>query len=132
MTAAVRIILAGLLLAHATAHLVGFVVPWRLATLAEMPYRTTVLGGALDLGPVGVRIYGLLWLALALAFFVAGAALLFSAGWWYRLTLITAGWSLVMCVAGWPDTRIGVFLNLALLALAIAGRHTGWLPRAMT
>jgi hypothetical protein len=119
-----------LLIAHAVAHLVGFVVPWRLATLPEMPYRTTVLGGALDLGAVGIRIYGLLWLGLAIAFGIAAGALALSVPWWYRLTLIAAAWSLVMCVVGWPDTRIGVVVNLVVLSLVIAGTHAGWLPRA--
>jgi hypothetical protein len=129
--AAVRVGLALLLLAHGIAHLVGFAVPWRLTTLPEMPYRTTVLGGALDLGPVGIRMYGVLWLALGVAFAVAAGGLLFSAPWWYRLTLIAAAWSLVMCLAGWPDARIGVAVNLVLLTLAIAGTHARWLPRAL-
>jgi hypothetical protein len=128
---ALRLGLALLLLAHAIAHVVGFVVPWRLATLSDMPYRTTVLGGAFDLGPTGIRLYGLLWLGLAIAFAVAAGALLLRLPWWYRLTLIGAPWSLAMCVASWPDTRLGVAANLVLLVLAIAGTHAGWLPRAM-
>jgi len=130
MTGVLRIVLVLLLFAHGVAHLVGFVVPWRFATIPTMPYRTTVLGGALDLGPVGIRMYGVLWLALGVAFGIAAGALLFSQPWWYRLTLISAAWSLVMCLAGWPDARVGLAANLVLLALAIAGLHAGWLPRA--
>jgi hypothetical protein len=127
VTGALRVALVLLLFAHAVAHLVGFVVPWRLATLPEMPYRTTILGGALDLGAVGIRIYGLLWLGLGVAFAIAAGALLLSTPWWYRLTLISAAWSLVMCVAGWPDARFGVAANLVVLALAIVSMYAGWL-----
>ena len=128
---ALRLAVVVLLLAHGVAHLVGFLVPWRLATPPEMPYRTTVLGGAIDLGPTGIRLYGLLWLALGLAFAIAAGALVLRLPWLYRLTVIAAAWSLVMCVAGWPESRIGVAANLVLLTLTIAGTHAGWLPRAL-
>jgi len=36
-----RFVLAFVLLAHGVAHLVGFVSSWKLATLAELPYKTT-------------------------------------------------------------------------------------------
>lgn len=31
--------------AHGVIHLIGFVVPWRLADVEGSPYRTTVLAG---------------------------------------------------------------------------------------
>jgi hypothetical protein len=37
-----RFVLAFVLLAHGVAHLAGFVPSWKLATLAELPYNTTV------------------------------------------------------------------------------------------
>jgi hypothetical protein len=37
-----QIVLAVFLFAHGFVHLVGFVVPWRIANLKEMPYKTTV------------------------------------------------------------------------------------------
>jgi hypothetical protein len=40
-----RFALSALLIAHGVAHLVGFVVPWKLLSTAEVPYRTTILGG---------------------------------------------------------------------------------------
>ncbi len=40
-----RLALSALLMAHGGAHLVGFVVPWKLLSTAEVPYRTTILGG---------------------------------------------------------------------------------------
>ena len=115
-----RYLLTFLLLAHGIAHLVGFVVPWRLLTSAEVPYRTTILRGAFDLGEAGIRVYGLAWLMLALGFLVVGAGVLMRSGWWLvameGLVLV----SLVFCVLDWPMTRRGVFANLLLLLVSFA------------
>jgi hypothetical protein len=40
---------------HGAIHLIGFVPPWQVASLEGFAYRTTVLGGALDIGNVGAR-----------------------------------------------------------------------------
>ena len=48
--------LASFLLAHGVAHLVGFVSSWKLATLAELPYKTTVFSGRVDVGDAGIRV----------------------------------------------------------------------------
>jgi hypothetical protein len=50
-----RFAFAFLLLGPAVAHLVGFVSSWKLATLAELPYKTTVLAGRVDVGDAGIR-----------------------------------------------------------------------------
>jgi hypothetical protein len=70
----VKYALAGVLVIHGVAHLVVFAVPWRLATLAEMPYGTTLLGGRIDAGHGGIRVVGPLWPGAILAFLVAGGA----------------------------------------------------------
>ena len=69
-----RFVLALLLVAHGVAHLVGFVSSWKLATLAELPYKTTVFSGRVDVGDAGIRMMGALWLLAALAFLVAAFA----------------------------------------------------------
>ena len=58
-----RLAAAALLVLHGLVHLIGFVVPWRLADLTSggFAYTTTVLAGRLDLGTTGARIVGLLW-----------------------------------------------------------------------
>jgi hypothetical protein len=97
-----RVALSILLLLHGIAHLPGFVVPWRLTALPELPYKTTVLGGALDIGGSGVRTLGLLWLGVVAS-------------------------STVLCILGWPDSRIGLAVNLVLLALLLANVRFGWI-----
>jgi hypothetical protein len=121
-------VIAIVLLIHGFAHLVGFVVPWRIAKLEEAPYKTTLLGGKVDVGDTGIRVVGVLWLLVAVAFFVSGIALLFSSGWWWGYTLIVAGTSLVLCILGLPDSKFGIPINVVILGYLLAGKSLGWLP----
>jgi hypothetical protein len=123
-----RLLLTALLLAHAVAHLPGFLVPWKLATLKEMPYRTTVLGGLVDVGPESLRVVALLWLAKALALVIVAGAVILRASWWYQALLVAVGVSLILCVLGWPDSRLGVLANLLVLILAFFVSRTRGLP----
>ena len=123
-----RMILATLLLGHGVAHVVGFAVPWKLVTSSEVPYRTTVAGGLVDVGPAGVRLVGVLWLLVALAFVSVSVGVLQHATWWYRESLALAMVSLVLCTLGWPESRPGVVANLLILVLLIAGSALGWYP----
>ena len=52
-----RLALVALLAAHGIAHLPGFAVPWRLMTSAELPYKTTAFGGAIEIGDTGARLW---------------------------------------------------------------------------
>ena len=125
-----RIVIALLLVFHGVAHLVGFVVPWRLASLPDAPRGTTILAGAVDVGETGIRAVGLGWLALAVAFAVLAAGLLQGATWWYPATLVVITASAVFCAIGWPEARIGLWVNAALLALVIVGARLGWFAMA--
>jgi hypothetical protein len=118
-----RFVLAFLLVAHGVAHLVGFVASWKLATLAELPYKTAVFSGRVDVGDAGIRVMGVLWLLAALAFLVAAFAVATETGWAGRFTLAAVIASLILCVVGWPEARIGVAVNVGLaLRLAIGAR----------
>ena len=117
-----------LLILHGIAHLPGFLVPWRLAAPAEMPYATTVLDGTADLGPVGVRVVGILWLLTALVFVVAGAATLLGDAAWKTISITAIVASLALTVLGWPESRLGLALDFLLLTYLIFGARAGWLP----
>jgi len=123
-----RSVLSVLFIIHGIAHLPGFLVPWRLAAPAEMPYTTTVLGGTADLGPVGIRVVSIVWLFAALAFVVAGVATFLDDAAWRTLAVAATLASLALTVLGWPYSRIGLGLNLLLLAYLFAGAKLGWLP----
>jgi hypothetical protein len=117
-----RLLLILLLAVHGIAHLAGFVVPWRLLSLADLPYRTTIFGGAVDLGAIGVRAMGLVWLLTGAAFVVVAGAVVVDAAWWYRAFLITAVVSTSVCVVEWPQARTGVLANAVVFAVAVAIR----------
>lgn len=105
---------------HGIAHLAGFVVPWRLISLADLPYRTTVFGGAVDIGAIGVRAIGLMWLVTGAAFVFLAIAVVVDAAWWYPAFLLTATVSTTACVVEWPRARTGVLVNVVVFAIAVA------------
>jgi hypothetical protein len=49
-----RFALAAIVGVHGVAHLVGFVSSWRLATLPELPYKTTTFAGRFEVGDAGI------------------------------------------------------------------------------
>jgi hypothetical protein len=110
-----KALLFALLVAHGIAHFVGFAVPWRLLASPEMPYKTTILHGRLDVGAVGIRVVGVLWLVTGATMIAAGAAWLIAWSDPVVWTLGALGASLVLCVAEWPLTRIGLAVNVAVL-----------------
>jgi hypothetical protein len=79
----------------------------------EMPYRTTILGGMMDVGDAGIRLIGIMWLSIALAFVAVGVV----AGWSMRMTVFALiALSSAFCALGWPEARLGLIVNGALLA----------------
>ena len=116
------------LILHGIVHLIGFLVQWKIVKTDEMPYSTKIFAGKFDVGHIGIRIVGLLWLIGALAFIAAGVGLIILLPWWYSLTLYAAVYSLFLSISGWPDARFGVFVNLIILAFLWIGGNYGWLP----
>lgn len=120
-----RIALAIFLALHGFAHFVGFAASFGLAE--SIPYRTTVLGGTLDLGDTGIRAVGVLWLLAGGAFLVASAAAMTNQEWWLKALLAAATGSLVLSLITLPEARIGVLLDVLILATVGAWRM-GWIP----
>jgi hypothetical protein len=120
-----RIAIAVFLALHGFAHVVGFAGSFGLAE--SIPYKTTILGGTIDLGDTGIRAFGLLWLVAAGAFLVASAAAMTGQAWWVKATLLATVASLALSIMAIPEARIGVMLNVAILA-AITAWRTGWIP----
>ncbi len=110
---------------HGLIHLMGLVAYWPLGTVAELPYKTTVLGGQWDLGRTGMRLFGVLWLIAAVGFLLAAAGLLFHQGWWRPVMLATIGLSTLLIALDWAPAFRGTIANLLLLAVLAL---VTWLP----
>jgi hypothetical protein len=119
-----RIVLPIIMALHGVAHFVGFAGAWQLGP-DGFPYRTTVLDGRVDLGHVGVRIVGLLWLGLALGFVAVAIASLSGVPWWPLAALGVAVVSLLLSALEFPEARLGVVMNLLIIAALVGGRWLG-------
>lgn len=124
-----RYVLAAFGFAHGVAHLPAFAVSWQLLAMSELPYRTSILQGRLELGDAGIRVWGLVWLALAVAFAVFAVGVWTRASWWLRVLPIVVGISALCCILGLPEARMGLAANLVMLVLACAAiRFPGTSP----
>jgi hypothetical protein len=119
-----RIALAMVMIFHGMAHLAGFAGAWHIAPQGY-PYKTTVFRGHVDLGDAGIRVVGALWLTMALAFVAAALGALLAVGWWPQFALVLAMASLTLSLAELPEARVGVAINVGILAALAAGRALG-------
>jgi hypothetical protein len=124
-----RFVIAALFIIHGVAHLVGFVVPWRITTLKDTPYRTTILNDRVNVGEAGIKAIGVLWLFAALAYMACGVAVIVQLQWWFWLAVVTTFVSFDLTIIGWPESKIGVAVN-GLIVVVLIGSVLGWL--AMT
>jgi hypothetical protein len=100
---------------HGLVHWIGFAVPWRLITTESFTYATTALGGQLELGEVGARVVGALWLPVLAAFVVAAYGMWSRVSWSLPVLAASAASSLVLCVLALPAAIAGVVIDVAIL-----------------
>jgi hypothetical protein len=122
-----KIFLTIYLFIHGFAHLVGFVVPWKIAQLEEIPYKTTLLNGNFDLGDFGIRVIGILWLLIALSFFVSSYLIITQNPIWFIFTIVLILVSIIFCILGWPDSKIGIFANFFILLVIFILQWLDWI-----
>lgn len=113
----IQIILAAAVAIHGLIHMLGFAAYWPLAKIAELPYKTSLLGGRLELGAGGMRLYSLLWLLPALGFLVAGIALAARWPFWAPLMLASVLLSIVLCILDWGAAFRGAWIDVAILLI---------------
>jgi len=111
-----RTIVAVTLIAHGLVHLIGFVVPWRIATLDGFPYRADVLSDV-EIGSSGVKVLGILWLLAAIGFVAVGVALLAGQSWWWGPALVIASVSLLLAGLWAQQAFAGLAIDLAIIAI---------------
>jgi hypothetical protein len=115
------IVAASVLVLHGLIHLMGTAAYLKVASVAGIPYKTTVLNGQWDVGANGIRVFGLFW-ALAAIGFVAGAVgLMARLPWWRSVLLPVTELSLVLTALDWNVAFAGVGVNLVILALLLIG-----------
>ena len=114
----IMVIVAVVILAlHGLIHLMGTAAYLKLATIQELPYKTTLLGGQWEVGEGGMALYGMLWAVAALGFIIASLAFWFGWGWWQPMLIGVSLFSLVLTALDWQVAFAGVFVNLLILAM---------------
>jgi hypothetical protein len=114
----VRYAIAVFFFLHGFAHVVGFAGAWKLAK--DVPYKTTLLSGRLDVGDTGIRVMGIIWLLTALMFALTAVALAVQLSWWRVAAISVVSFSLVLCAVNLPEAKIGLVINILLLVFLIA------------
>lgn len=122
-----RVILVLLLLAHGIAHLPGFLVNWQIRSFPELPFRTTVFAGSVEVGLAGIKAVGVGWLLVAIAFGCAALGVLVRWGWWQLLVYSAIAASVLLTAAAWPEARLGLLANALIVVVILVGQRLNWL-----
>jgi hypothetical protein len=97
-----------LLVAHGLIHLLGFAKAFQLADLPQLTQ------------PISPFV-GILWLAAAVMFLAAAAALVMTPRTWWMIGAAAVGLSVIVILASWNDAKFGMVANLGVLIGVVAG-----------
>ena len=122
-----KIVLAIYLSIHGFAHIVGFLVSWKIMKSDDQPYSTKLLSRKIDVGDMGIRIMGILWLLTALGFFLSAYGVFSLAEWWNMSAWLFAIFSLLICLISLPNTKFGVLANVLLIVFLIINKWYEWI-----
>jgi hypothetical protein len=100
---------------HGLIHLMGATAYLKLGVLQGLPYKTQVLGGRLDLGEVGIALFGVCWAIAALGFVSSVAGMLTKQTWWRPVLFVVTLLSLVLTTLDSSAAFIGVIVNVVIL-----------------
>jgi 2-hydroxy-6-oxonona-2,4-dienedioate hydrolase len=122
-----RLAFVFLLVLHGLAHLVGFLAPLGLTPRAALgpPEPAPILGGRVRLRASAPWL-GILWLLGAIAFVYAAYRLGTGSPGAMVPLLVATGASLVLTAVWWPMSRIGLLVNLFILAVVAATAIVGF------
>ena len=96
------------LVVHGLIHLLGLAKAFRLAELPQLTQPISPL-------------FGLVWLAASLLFIATAVSLLAWPRWWWALSVIAVGVSMLAVSQSWTDARVGAFANLVILVGVVFG-----------
>jgi len=120
------IAVVALLFIHGAIHLLGTVVYLRLGEIEGFAFKTTVLGGRIDLGESGTRAFGAAWLLPAFGFAIAALALWVGSQWLMPILVASIVVSLLLTGADWTVAFMGACVDVAILSAMAASRYLGW------
>jgi hypothetical protein len=80
-----------------------------------LAYKTTLLGGRVDLGAGGIRVFGALWILPAIGFVAAALGLLEGWSWWSVALLAATLVSTMLTVLDWNVAFMGVIVDFTIL-----------------
>ncbi len=109
-----RIFLLILLVLHGLIHLIGFVHEFQLANVRQLSGKLSV-----PVGPMGLKVLGVLWLTTTALFLLGAVQVLRSQENWSILVLIAIVFSQVLILLYWKDAKAGTAANMLLLLLAL-------------
>lgn len=106
---------------HGLVHLLGTVAYLRIAEIPELPYKTTLLGGRVEVGDVGMGLFGVAWGVVGVAFVALAVAAW--VGWrgtraWLA---VTAAASLLLTLADLEVAVVGAVVDLVILMALASG-----------
>ena len=117
----ITVIASVILFLHGLIHLMGTAAYLKLTEIDQLPYKTTILSGRLDLGSIGTTIFGILWAVAAIGFVLTAIALFGNWDWWRSLLIGFTLFSLVLTSLDWGVANAGVIVNLAILLILFLG-----------
>jgi hypothetical protein len=115
--------LAFVLACHGLIHLMGAAAYLKLGSIQGLAYKTTVLGGRLDLGEFGIGVFGALWAFAALGFISSVSGMLTNQTWWRTVLLIVTLLSTILTILDSSVAFIGVLVNVAILVMLWFSAH---------
>lgn len=106
---------AVVLVVHGVVHLLGTAVYLQLAEVADFTYKTTLLGGVIDVGDAGMQVFGVLWAVAAVGFVASAGALVTDWDQWRLLLVGIATFSLILTGLDYTVAYAGVVVNLGII-----------------
>ena len=119
----------GIVFIHGLIHLMGLAAYFPLGEIAELPYKTTLLGGRWDIGAAGMRLFSALWLAAAAGLMASVVGLALKRDWWLLMMGTAVLLSLIIIILDWQNAWRGAVLDLIILVPLLLAWGLGVQPR---